>query len=337
MNVDEAMALAVAASERVRGTTSPNPPVGCVILDAGGEVVGEGATRPPGGAHAEVVALARAGERARGGTAVVTLEPCAHHGRTPPCTGALLDAGVARVVFAVADPNPKAAGGAEVLRAGGVLVEGGLSGEAVARGPLRAWLHFARTGRPHVTWKYAASLDGRVAAGDGTSRWISSPESRAEVHEFRAKVDAIVVGTGTVRTDDPRLTARTPRPGQDGARQPLRVVVGKSDLPPGARVLDDEAETMHLRTHDPDVVLGALAARGVVDVLLEGGPTLAGAFTASGRVDRVLAYLAPKFLGDGPQALRDAGVSTVTDAVGLVVEQVSMCGPDVRVSAVPAR
>ncbi|MCE6994880.1 bifunctional diaminohydroxyphosphoribosylaminopyrimidine deaminase/5-amino-6-(5-phosphoribosylamino)uracil reductase RibD [Saccharothrix sp. S26] len=331
------MALAVAASERVRGTTSPNPPVGCVILDAGGELVGEGATRPPGGAHAEVVALGRAGERARGGTAVVTLEPCAHHGRTPPCTGALLDAGVARVVYAVADPNPKAAGGAEVLRAAGVRVEGGLSGEEVRRGPLRAWLHFARTGRPHVTWKYAASLDGRVAAGDGTSRWISSPQSRAEVHEFRARVDAIVVGTGTVRTDDPRLTARAARPGQDGVRQPLRVVVGKSDLPPGARVLDDEAETMHLRTHDPDVVLGALAARGVVDVLLEGGPTLAGAFTAAGRVDRVLAYLAPKFLGDGPQALRDAGVSTVTDAVGLVVEQVSMCGPDVRVSAVPAR
>jgi diaminohydroxyphosphoribosylaminopyrimidine deaminase/5-amino-6-(5-phosphoribosylamino)uracil reductase len=188
-----------------------------------------------------------------------------------------------------------------------------------------------------VTWKYAASLDGRVAAGDGTSRWISSAESRAEVHEFRAVVDAIVVGTGTVRTDDPRLTARTARPGQDGVGQPLRVVVGKGDLPPGARVLDDEAETMHLRTHDPDVVLGALAARGVVDVLLEGGPTLAGAFVAADRVDRVLAYLAPKFLGDGPQALLDAGVSTVTDAVGLVVEQVSMCGPDVRVSAVPAR
>ncbi|MER5266896.1 bifunctional diaminohydroxyphosphoribosylaminopyrimidine deaminase/5-amino-6-(5-phosphoribosylamino)uracil reductase RibD [Actinosynnema sp. NPDC002837] len=331
------MALAVAASERVRGTTSPNPPVGCVILDAGGRVVGVGATRPPGGAHAEVVALAEAGESARGGTAVVTLEPCAHHGRTPPCTGALLAAGVARVVFAVADPNPKAAGGAAVLREAGVLVEAGVGGDAVRLGPLRAWLHYARTGRPHVTWKYAASLDGRVAAGDGTSRWISSAESRAEVHEFRAVVDAIVVGTGTVRTDDPRLTARTARPGQDGVGQPLRVVVGKSDLPPGARVLDDEAETMHLRTHDPDVVLGALAARGVVDVLLEGGPTLAGAFVAADRVDRVLAYLAPKFLGDGPQALRDAGVSTVTDAVGLVVEQVSMCGPDVRVSAVPAR
>ncbi|WP_447008514.1 bifunctional diaminohydroxyphosphoribosylaminopyrimidine deaminase/5-amino-6-(5-phosphoribosylamino)uracil reductase RibD [Saccharothrix isguenensis] len=331
------MALAVAASERVRGTTSPNPPVGCVVLDADGVLAGEGATRPPGGPHAEIVALGQAGARARGGTAIVTLEPCAHHGRTPPCTQALLDAGVARVVHAVADPNPKAAGGADVLRAAGVRVESGVLAADVERGPLRAWLHYARTGRPHVTWKYAASLDGRVAAADGTSRWISSEESRAEVHDFRTKVDAIVVGTGTVRADDPRLTARGPRRGHDVVRQPLRVVVGVGDLPPGARVLDDEAETLHLRTHDADVVLRALAARGVVDVLLEGGPTLAGAFAGARRIDRVLAYLAPKFLGAGPPALGDAGVSTVTDAVALVVEQVSMCGPDVRVSAVPAR
>ncbi|MFC6088583.1 bifunctional diaminohydroxyphosphoribosylaminopyrimidine deaminase/5-amino-6-(5-phosphoribosylamino)uracil reductase RibD [Saccharothrix lopnurensis] len=327
------MARAIAASERVRGTTSPNPPVGCVVLDAAGEPVGEGATRPPGQAHAEVVALARAGDRARGGTAVVTLEPCNHHGRTPPCVDALLAAGVARVVHAAADPNPRAGGGAEALRAAGVAVESGLLAEEVARGPLRAWLHFARTGRPHVTWKYAATLDGRVAAADGTSRWISSESSRAEVHDLRARVDAIVVGAGTVRVDDPGLTARGP----GATRQPLRVVVGTGDLPPGARVLDDAAETAHLRTRDPDAVLAELARRGVVDVLLEGGPTLAGAFTAARRVDRVLAYLAPKFLGDGAPALRDAGVSTITDAVGLVVEQVSMCGPDVRISAVPGR
>ncbi|GGP62443.1 putative bifunctional riboflavin biosynthesis protein RibG [Saccharothrix coeruleofusca] len=329
MNLDEAMARAIAASARVRGTTSPNPPVGCVVLDAAGELVGEGATRPPGQAHAEVVALARAGERARGGTAVVTLEPCSHQGRTPPCTDALLRAGVARVVHAVADPNPKAAGGAQVLRAAGVVVESGLRAEEVALGPLRAWLHFARTGRPHVTWKYAATLDGRTAAEDGTSRWISSAESRAEVHGLRTAIDAIVVGTGTVLADNPRLTAR----GEGVTRQPLRVVVGESDLPPGSHVLDDEAETVHVRTHDPDEVLAELARRGAVDVLLEGGPTLAGAFVRAGRVDRVLAYVAPKLLGAGPPALRDAGVSTVTDAVELVVEQVGMCGPDVRVSA----
>ncbi|WP_121012338.1 bifunctional diaminohydroxyphosphoribosylaminopyrimidine deaminase/5-amino-6-(5-phosphoribosylamino)uracil reductase RibD [Saccharothrix australiensis] len=322
------MALAIAASARARGTTSPNPPVGAVVLSADGEVVGTGATRPPGQAHAEVVALAEAGGRARGGTAVVTLEPCSHFGRTPPCARALVAAGVARVVFAHPDPNPKAAGGADVLRAAGVEVVH----LPTHVEPLRAWLHFARTGRPHVTWKYAATLDGRTAAADGTSRWISSAESRAEVHALRTAVDAIVVGTGTVRVDDPRLTAR----GTGAARQPLRVVVGTSDLPARARVLDDEAETLHVRTHDPDEVLTELVRRGAVDVLLEGGPTLAGAFARAGRIDRVLAYVAPKLLGDGPSALRDMGVSTITDAVGLVVEQVTMCGPDVRISAVPA-
>ncbi|MEU7476036.1 bifunctional diaminohydroxyphosphoribosylaminopyrimidine deaminase/5-amino-6-(5-phosphoribosylamino)uracil reductase RibD [Lentzea sp. NPDC042327] len=325
------MALAVAESERVRGTTSPNPPVGCVVLDEHGKAVGFGGTQPAGGPHAEVMALKDAGTRARGGTAVVTLEPCAHHGRTGPCTEALLEAGIKHVVHAVTDPNPRAAGGAERLREAGVTVESGLLADEVSKGPLRAWLHYARTGRPHVTWKYAASLDGRIAAQDGTSRWISSETSRKEVHDLRAKLDAIVVGTTTVRTDDPALTARD----ADGMllpHQPLPVVVGMSDLPAGAAL---RHTALHLRTHDPDEVLGALAARGVVDVLLEGGPTVAGAFLRAGRVDRVLAYVAPALLGSGPAAVVDAGVSTITDAVRLTVEDVTMSGPDLRISAVP--
>ncbi len=330
-----AMRAAVARAEAARGTTSPNPAVGCVVLDASGAQVGAGATQPPGGPHAEVGALREAGERARGGTAVVTLEPCAHHGRTPPCTDALLAAGVARVVYAVADPDPVAAGGGAVLRAAGVEVLDGLLAQQVRRGPLRAWLHFVATGRPHVTWKYAATLDGRVAAADGTSRWISSETSRAEVHDLRGKVDAIVAGTGTVLADDPALTAR----GQDGTpapRQPLRVVVGHSDLPAGSRVLDGAAETLHVRTHDPAEVLDALAGRGAVDVLLEGGPRLAGAFARAGLIDRVLAHIAPTLLGEGPVALGASGVSTITGAHRLVVEEVTMSGPDVRVSAVRA-
>lgn len=325
------MALAIAESERVRGTTSPNPPVGCVILDEHGRPVGFGATQPAGGPHGEVMALKDAGAKARGGTAFVTLEPCAHYGRTPPCTEALIEAGIKHVVHAVSDPNPEAAGGAEQLARAGVTVESGLLADAVSEGPLRAWLHFARTGRPHVTWKYAASLDGRIAAQDGTSQWISSETSRKEVHAMRAKLDAIVVGTNTVRKDDPALTARDDD-GMPLPRQPLPVVVGMSDLPDGAKL---RHTALHLRTHDPDEVLRALAERGVVDVLLEGGPTVAGAFLRAGRIDRVLAYIAPALLGDGPAVLLDAGVSTITDAVRLTVQDVTMSGPDLRISAVP--
>lgn len=335
MTPEQAMRDAIALSEAVRGTTSPNPPVGAVICDADGTPVGRGATQPPGGPHAEIMALREAGDRASGGTAYVTLEPCAHHGRTPPCTEALLAAGVRAVHYAVPDPTPAAQGGAAALAQAGVAADEGLLAEDVRRGPLRAWLHHVRTGRPHVTWKYAATLDGRVAAADGTSQWISGEAARAEVHALRTKVDAIVAGTGTVLADDPRLTARD----ADGtllARQPLRVVVGTTELPETARVLDDAAETVIIATRDPDKVLAVLAERGVVDVLLEGGPTLAGAFAEAGRIDRLIGYLAPALAGAGPAALGDAGVSTITDMHRWVVEEVTMTGDDVRVSAVPA-
>jgi diaminohydroxyphosphoribosylaminopyrimidine deaminase/5-amino-6-(5-phosphoribosylamino)uracil reductase len=328
------MRRAISLSEAARGTTSPNPSVGAVILDEHGRLVGEGVTQPPGGPHAEIMALRQAGARARGGIAFVTLEPCAHHGRTPPCADALVKAGVAGVRFAVSDPNPVASGGGEILRAAGVDARPGLLVGEVERGPLRAWLHFTRTGRPHVTWKYASTLDGRVAAADGTSRWISSPESRAEVHSIRAGLDAIMVGSGTVLADDPALTARLPD-GTLARRQPLRVVVGTGEIPATARVLDDSAETVRVRSHDPDEVLALLAGRGVVDVLLEGGPRLAGAFVEARRVDRILAYLAPALLGAGPMALGDTGVSTITDIHRWSIEGVSMSGDDVRISAVP--
>jgi diaminohydroxyphosphoribosylaminopyrimidine deaminase/5-amino-6-(5-phosphoribosylamino)uracil reductase len=330
----EAMRRALAASTAVHGTTSPNPPVGAVVLDAGGVVAGVGATAPPGGPHAEVTALREAGERARGGTAVITLEPCAHHGRTPPCTDALRAAGVAAVVFAVPDPHPTAGGGAAVLREAGITVYEGALAEQVRRGPLRAWLHAVRAGRPHVTWKLAATLDGRSAAADGTSRWITGDSARAEVHALRATVDAIVVGTGTVLADDPALTARHPD-GTAREHQPLRVVVGHRDVPAGYCLA--APDVLHLRTHDPDEVLGALHARGAVDVLLEGGPRLAGAFVAAGRVDRVLAYLAPALLGAGPAALAEAGVGTIDDIARLEVDEVRRVGQDVVVDARPHR
>jgi diaminohydroxyphosphoribosylaminopyrimidine deaminase/5-amino-6-(5-phosphoribosylamino)uracil reductase len=224
-----------------------------------------------------------------------------------------------------------AAGGAEVLRAAGVEVEDGLLADESAE--LNATWTFAVTnGRPFVTWKAAATLDGRIAAADGSSRWITSEPARAEVHELRATVDAVVVGTGTVLADDPHLAVR--RDGEVApGRQPLRVVVGLRDIPAGARVLDDAAPTVHLRTHDPVEVLAALVARDVQHVLLEGGPTVAAAFVRAGLVDAVRWYAAPALLGAGRAALDDAGMTTVSQALRLDVVDVARVGDDVRIDA----
>jgi len=328
----EAMRAALAASTAVLGRTSPNPAVGAVVLDAAGQLAGTGATAAPGGPHAEVRALAQAGGRARGGTAVVTLEPCRSTGRTGPCTAALLEAGIARVVVACADPTAAAGGGAQVLRGAGVDVVTGVLADEVSTGPLEAWLTAQATGRPFVTWKYAASLDGRSAAADGTSRWITGGPARADVHRLRGEVDAVLVGVGTVLADDPQLTVR-PDPG----RQPLRVVLDRSGrTPEGARVHDGAAETVVL-TAAPRQALSDLQDRGVVSVLLEGGPTLAGAFLAEGLVDRVVGYVAPALLGDGPPALAGAGVGTIKDAVRLRLDDVTRFGDDVRLVLRPVQ
>ena len=332
MNLDAAMQAAIEQAEQVKGRTYPNPPVGAVILDRDGQIAGVGATSPAGGPHAEVLALRRAGSRAAGGTAVVTLEPCNHTGRTPPCVDALLAAGVAAVVFAVSDPNPLAAGGAARLAEAGVTVQAGVLAGAVAGGPLREWLHKLRTGSPHVTWKFATSVDGRSAAADGTSQWITSEAARADVHRRRA-AEAIIVGTGTVFVDDPVLTARRP----DGAlaeSQPLRVVVGEREISPDARVLNDDSRTMVIRTRDPHEVLKALSDR--TDVLVEGGPTLAGAFLRAGVIDRILAYVAPILLGGPITAVDDVGVLSIAQAQRWQFDGVQAVGADVLLSLVPA-
>lgn len=332
VSITDAINLAIETSESARGISAPNPAVGAVILDARGTVVGVGSTRPPGGPHAEIVALAEAGDRARGGTAVVTLEPCNHTGRTGPCSQALIEAGVATVAYAVADPNPLASGGADTLRGAGIRVEQGIGEHEVRQGPLRAWLHKQRTGRPHVTWKYAATLDGRSAAADGTSQWITGPEARAHVHAERAKLDAIVVGTGTVLTDNPRLTARRPD-GSLALHQPVRVVVGSRQIPANAAIRGSEASTVFLDTHDPVAVIEALGQH--TDVQIEGGPTLAGAFLAAGLVDRVVAYLAPAVLGSGPAAVENVGIGTIADAIRFRTETVTMIGNDILIGVVP--
>ncbi|MEU6710809.1 bifunctional diaminohydroxyphosphoribosylaminopyrimidine deaminase/5-amino-6-(5-phosphoribosylamino)uracil reductase RibD [Nonomuraea sp. NPDC046802] len=436
------MVRAVELAGLGHGTTSPNPVVGCVILDAGGRPAGEGFHAYAGGPHAEVVALAQAGERARGGTAYVTLEPCDHTGRTGPCSEALLRAGIARVVIAVPDPNPKAAGGAARLRAHGVAVTSGVLQDAAER-VNEEWLTYVRLGRSHVTWKFAATLDGRSAAEDGTSQWITSAEARGDVHRLRARADAIVAGIGTVLADDPSLTARPTtshpstspgtvarlesagEPGRDpqgagesgrdpqgagesgrdsqggagrggsgldragsadgtadtvagpgaegsghgaqgrgaggdarrGLSAPVRVVIDtEARTPQSAQVLDDrapaliaiaedvrtdlKADLLRLPRHeggglDLRALLRELAAREVVSVFLEGGPTLAGSFIGQGLVDRVVAYLAPAVLGSGRAALGTAGVRTIGEIHRLTFDEIAPIGPDIRLIARP--
>src|SRR5258705_5007575 len=344
-----AMLRAVSLAAKGLGSTSPTPVVGCVIFEASGAIGGEGFRACLGGPHAEVRALAAAGDRARGGTAVVTLEPCNHTGRTGPCSEALVGAGVVRVVAGVADPNPVATGGADSLRAYGVEVEVGVRADEVRAGNL-AWLtSTARAAigdpRPFVIWKFASTLDGRSAALDGTSQWITSPDARADVQELRSTVDAIMVGVGTVLADDPHLTARTDA-GALANRQPVRVIVDSAERTPAdARVRDGAARTWIAAAAEVGVgvdgrvdlrKLGAsLYERGCRRVLLEGGPTLAGAYLREGLVDEVVGYVAPKLLGAGPAALATAGIVTIAEAIDLELIDVRRVGPDLRITALP--
>ena len=341
MTVTDAELRAIARARElgasVLGTTSPNPAVGAVVLAADGTIAGEGATQPPGGPHAEVRALAAAGERARGGTAVVTLEPCAHTGRTGPCADALVAAGVARVVVAVPEPTELAGGGAARLRAAGIDVELGVEQEAAELGSLAPWLTGVREHRPQVVWKVAATLDGRVAAADGSSRWITGEPARAAVHRLRATCDAVVVGSGTAVTDDPQLTVRD-ADGRDAARQPLRVVVDRRGrLPQDARVLDGAAPTLVSRAAGPAELLAELFDRDVRRVLLEGGPTLAAAFLRAGLVDEAVVHLAPKLLGAGPGLVGDLGISAITGALQFETVEVTLVGGDVQLRLRPTR
>lgn len=356
----DAMRRAVALAEAALGVPNPNPAVGAVVLDRAGELIGEGATAAIGGPHAEVVALAAAGERARGGTLVVTLEPCAHQGRTGPCAEAIVAAGISRVVYAVDDPHGQAKGGAVRLREAGIDVESGVL-EDQAKDDLEPWLVATREGRPYLTWKYAATLDGRTAAADGTSKWITGAAARADVQVVRARADAVIVGIGTVLADDPALTVRE----VDVGRQPLRVVVDSdARTPASAQVLDAAAPTLiavaadapadrvsMLRGTPAKVIelprggdgvdlaalLAALFARERYLLLLEGGARLASSFLKAGYVDRVIAYLAPALLGTGTPAVDDIGVATIDAALRLLPRDLTYLDGDIRVVATVGR
>jgi diaminohydroxyphosphoribosylaminopyrimidine deaminase/5-amino-6-(5-phosphoribosylamino)uracil reductase len=320
----EAMRMAMAAAARVRATTSPNPWVGCALVTVDGATF-TGATAPPGGPHAEVAALAAAGDRCRGATAYVTLEPCAHTGRTGPCTQALIGAGVARVVVGVTDPDPLVAGrGIDELRRAGITVDVGVEAAAVAE-QLAPYLAHRRTGRPWVVLKLAATLDGATAAPDGTSQWITGPAARADAHRLRAESDAIIVGAGTVRADDPSLTVRLVE-GPD----PLRVVLGRA--PEGAKVHP-------CIEHQGDLgpLLDDLGRRGVVQAMVEGGAATAAAFHRAGLVDRYVLYLAPALLGGegGKGLFTGVGAATMADLWRGRIIGARPVGDDLRIDLAP--
>jgi diaminohydroxyphosphoribosylaminopyrimidine deaminase/5-amino-6-(5-phosphoribosylamino)uracil reductase len=342
--VSVAMRRALTLAEN--GPVGPNPRVGCVVLDHEGRPVGEGWHEGPGTPHAEVVALAQARDSAKGGTAVVTLEPCDHTGRTGPCSQALLDAGIDRVVYGWPDSAPPAAGGAARLRAAGVdtsqVTDESLRQDCATL--VADWEAARRLHRPVVTWKLASTLDGRVAAADGTSRWITSPQARQDGHRLRAQSDTVLVGTGTALADDPALSVRDTG-GHPSLRQPLRAVMGLRPLGTGSQ-LAQAANTggpstagpvALLRTRDPLEALQRLWHLDRRQVLLEGGPTLAAAFWRAGLVDRVVAYLAPALLGAGAAAVADLGITTIDDAARLRLDDVTQVGPDVRLTMTPLR
>jgi diaminohydroxyphosphoribosylaminopyrimidine deaminase / 5-amino-6-(5-phosphoribosylamino)uracil reductase len=320
------MQRAIALSENGCGRTAPNPIVGAVIVATDGSVIAEGFhNRNQSPDHAEVVALKIAGDKSRGATMYVTLEPCNHTGTTGPCTQAIIEAGIKSVVYAVSDPNPAAAGGASALIAAGIEVVAGVGQEEAAYSN-RAWLTKIIKGRPFITWKVAATLDGKVAAMDGTSQWITNEESRADVQKVRRSVDAIMVGTQTVIADDPHLVPR------DGsvASNPLRIVCGTQELPKGAKVFDGAAPTKVIASKDLKVIAAELLATGVNHILLESGPTLATAMLQAGMLDELMVYQGASVIGAGKSFVADLGVLTIENAMSMQRISTETFGDDVK-------
>lgn len=315
MDYTVAMQRAIALAEKGLGKTAPNPIVGALIIDSNGNVVGEGFhDRVNSPDHAEVVAIKAASVKAKGATIVVSLEPCNHSGRTGACVQAIIDAGITTVVFAVADPNEKAAGGADALRAAGVtVIEGVLKDEAAYSN--RAWLMKIKKNRPFFTWKVAATLDGKVAAADGTSKWITNETSRGDVQVLRRQADAILVGTNTVIADNPHLIPRGEFAGY--ASNPIRVICGEQVIPPESFVFDSAAQTVVVKSKDLDVLVERLNELGVNHVLVEAGPTLASAMVDHCLMDELVIYQAPSFLGTGKHFFAFDYPTTITDQMRL--------------------
>jgi diaminohydroxyphosphoribosylaminopyrimidine deaminase/5-amino-6-(5-phosphoribosylamino)uracil reductase len=325
LSADAAMARAIECARLGLGKTLPNPIVGAVITSANGEFISEGFHQ--GADHAEVVALNAAKSIPTGAIIYVTLEPCNHQGKTPPCTQAIIDAGIKKVIYAVSDPNPIAAGGGEHLRASGIEVEGGLL-ESEAAFDNRAWLTRIAKQRPRITWKIASTMDGKVAAADGTSKWITSEIARADVALLRSQADAIVTSTATVKADNPLLTSK------GVGKNPVRIVMGSAEIAPDSQILNSDAETVTIKSRDLQEIITLAKARGFNQMLIESGPTFGTALLKAGLIDEVVLYQAPTFFGSGTPSISDLGITTISQRLDFEIADVEVIGADLKITLI---
>lgn len=317
------MARALDLARRGEGLTFPNPIVGAVIVDSSGSVIGEGFHQ--GSEHAEIVALKIAGSIPAGSTLYVTLEPCNHHGKTPPCVDAIIDAKIARLVFAAQDPNPIASGGADRLRKAGIEVINGVLEER-ANFENRNWLTKILQGRPRFIFKIASTMDGKIAATDGSSQWITSEAARSNVALMRSHSDAILTSTATVLADDCLLTSK------GVGKNPVRIVMGEREIPEAAKICGNEAETFFIKSHEVSELLEFVNTRGFNQVLIESGPTLATELIRAGIVDEIVLFQAPAFLGTGRNSIADLGITHINDRLEFVISEVEQVGPDLKIT-----
>ena len=323
LRAEAAMARAIDCARLGLGKTFPNPIVGAVITSAAGEVLSEGFHQ--GGDHAEVIALNAVKEIPAGSIIYISLEPCNHHGKTPPCVDAIINAGIKKVVYAVSDPNPIATGGAERLRAAGVEVESGI-GEEQARLENRAWLTKIELGRPRITWKIASTMDGKVAASDGTSKWITGDLARTDVARMRSQVDGIVTSTATVIADDPLLTSK------GLGKNPVRIVMGATELSAQMQISNDAAETVLIKSRNFDELLSLAEERGFNELLIESGPTFGTALLRANLIDEIVLFQAPTLLGSGTPSIGDLGITNIAGRLDFEISDVEVIGSDLKIT-----
>jgi diaminohydroxyphosphoribosylaminopyrimidine deaminase/5-amino-6-(5-phosphoribosylamino)uracil reductase len=325
LSADAAMARAVECARLGLGKTFPNPIVGAVITSATGEFISEGFHQ--GGDHAEVVAIKAVKDIPAGSIIYITLEPCNHQGKTPPCVDTIINAGLSKVVYAVTDPNPVAAGGAQRLQGAEIAVVSGL-GEVQARHDNRAWLTKVELGRPRITWKIASTMDGNVTASDGSSKWITGEPARADVAMMRSQVDAIVTSTATVLADNPGLTAK------GLGKNPIRIVMGTRELNNDLQILGKDAETLLIKSHDFSELLKVSQDRGFNSLMIESGPTFGTALLREELIDEIVLFQAPTLLGSGTPAIGDLGITNISERLDFEISDVEVIGADLKVTLI---